>query len=72
MKITAQDLKRLGVIDQIVKEPVGGAHRVPELTIKTVGKAILKNIEALDALSPTELVKARRDKFLRIGRSLLA
>lgn len=71
MKITAQDLKRLGVIDQIVKEPVGGAHRVPEATIKTVGTAILKNIEALDALSPTELVKARREKFLRIGRSLL-
>jgi len=63
MKITAQDLKRLGVIDQIVKEPVGGAHRVPEATIKTVGTAILKNIEALDALSPTDL---------RIGRSLLA
>lgn len=72
MKITAQDLKRLGVIDQIVKEPVGGAHRVPEATIKTVGAAILKNIEALDALGPTELVKARREKFLRIGRSLLA
>jgi len=72
MKITAQDLKRLGVIDQIVKEPIGGAHRVPEATIKTVGTAILKNIEALDALSPTELVKARREKFLRIGRSLLA
>jgi len=44
MKITAQDLKRLGVIDQIVKEPVGGAHRVPEATIKTVGTAILKRI----------------------------
>ena len=72
MKITAQDLKRLGVIDQIVKEPVGGAHRVPEATIKTVGTAILKNIETLDALSPTDLVKTRREKFLRIGRSLLA
>jgi len=72
MKITAQDLKRLGVIDQIVKEPVGGAHRVPEETIKAVGTAILKNIQALDALSPTDLVKARREKFLRIGRSLLA
>jgi acetyl-CoA carboxylase carboxyl transferase subunit alpha len=72
MKITAQDLKRLGIIDQIVKEPVGGAHRVPEATIKTVGRAILKNIEALDVLSPADLVKARREKFLRIGRALLA
>jgi acetyl-CoA carboxylase carboxyl transferase subunit alpha len=72
MKITAKDLKRLGVIDQIVKEPIGGAHRVPETAMKTVGAAILKNIEALDELSSTELVKARREKFLRIGRSLVA
>lgn len=72
MKITAKDLKRLGVIDQIVKEPIGGAHRVPETAMKTVGAAILKNIEALNALSPAELVKARREKFLRIGRSLIA
>ena len=71
MKITAKDLKRLGVIDQIVKEPVGGAHRIPDMAMKTVGAAILKNIEALDELSPTELVKARREKFLRIGRSLM-
>lgn len=72
MKITAKDLKRLGVIDQIVKEPIGGAHRVPETAMKTVGAAILKNIEALNALSAAELVKARREKFLRIGRSLVA
>lgn len=72
MKITAKDLKRLGVIDQIVKEPLGGAHRTPDMAMKTVGAAILKNIEVLDALSPQELVKARREKFLRIGRSLLS
>ncbi len=71
MKITAKDLKRLGVIDQIVKEPIGGAHRVPETAMKTVGAAILKNIEELSALSSAELVKARREKFLRIGRSLI-
>ena len=71
MKITAKDLKRLGVIDQIVKEPVGGAHRTPDLAMKTVGAAILKNIETLSELSPTQLVKARREKFLRIGRSLI-
>jgi len=72
MKITAKDLKRLGVIDQIVKEPVGGAHRTPDVAMKTVGAAILKNIETLSELSPTELVKARREKFLRIGRSLIS
>jgi len=71
MKITAKDLKRLGVIDQIVKEPVGGAHRTPDMAMKTVGAAILKNIEALCELSPTELIKTRREKFLRIGRSLV-
>lgn len=71
MKITAQDLKRLGVIDQIVKEPVGGAHRTPDIAMASVGAAILKNIESLDKLSPDDLVKARREKFLRIGRSLL-
>jgi len=71
MKITAKDLKRLGVIDQIVKEPVGGAHRTPDMAMKTVGAAILKNIDALCELSPTELIKTRREKFLRIGRSLV-
>ena len=70
MKITAQDLKRLGVIDQIVKEPVGGAHRTPDRAITSVGAAIIKNIDALSELSPDALIKARREKFLRIGRSL--
>ena len=71
MKITAQDLKRLGVIDQIIKEPVGGAHRTPDAAMATVGAAIVKNLESLSALSPDALVKARREKFLHIGRSLL-
>jgi len=70
MKITAQDLKRLGVIDEIIEEPIGGAHRLPGVTIKTVGAEIIKQIEALDALSPEALIKARREKFLHIGRSL--
>jgi len=71
MKITAKDLKRLGVIDQIIKEPLGGAHRTPEIAMKTVGAEILKHIKALESLSPTDLIKARREKFLRIGRSLI-
>ena len=71
MKITAQDLKQLGVIDLIIKEPVGGAHRLPEIAMKTVGAEIVKQLEALEPLSPSELIKARREKFLRIGRSLL-
>ena len=71
MKITAQDLKRLGVIDKIIKEPVGGAHRAKEETIKTVGAHIVKSLEELSKLDPNTLVKSRRDKFLDIGRSLL-
>ena len=71
MKITAQDLKKLGVIDLIIKEPIGGAHRLPEIAMKTVGAEIVKQLEALEPLSPGELIKARREKFLRIGRSLM-
>lgn len=71
MKITAQDLKRLGVIDHIIKEPNGGAHRTPDVTMATVGAEIVKKLEILQAMSPDALVKARREKFLRIGRSLL-
>ena len=59
MKITAQDLKRLGVIDQIVKEPVGGAHRTPGTATKTVGAAIVKNLDRLSALGADERLKAR-------------
>lgn len=71
MKITAQDLKRLGVIDKIVKEPVGGAHRDPEDTIKRVGAAIVKEIESLKKYDAATLIKRRRDKFLDIGRALI-
>lgn len=70
MKITAQDLKDLGVIDGIISEPVGGAHRHPEQAMKTVGAEILKNLEELRQMEPQALVKARRDKFLNIGRAL--
>jgi acetyl-CoA carboxylase carboxyl transferase subunit alpha len=70
MKITAQDLKRLKIIDQIIKEPVGGAHRAPEAMIKSVGAEIVKTIMSLEKVDPTTLIKRRRDKFLNIGRSL--
>ena len=70
MKITAQDLKKLGVIDHIVKEPIGGAHRNIDVTIKTVGAAIVKNLKELSEVDAKTLVKQRRAKFLNIGRSL--
>lgn len=70
MKITAQDLKKLGIVDKIIKEPVGGAHRDKSQTIKTVGKEISKVIATLSPLTPEERLKARREKFLNIGRNL--
>jgi len=71
MKITAQDLKKLGVIDKIIKEPIGGAHRQKAETVKVVGAAIVKSLDELSELDGTALIKQRRDKFLNIGRSLL-
>jgi acetyl-CoA carboxylase carboxyl transferase subunit alpha len=71
MKITAKDLKKLGVIDKIISEPVGGAHRAPDVAIKTVGAAIVKEIEAHAKKDAATLIKQRREKFLNIGRALL-
>ena len=71
MKITAQDLKRLKIIDGIINEPTGGAHRSPEDMIKIVGSEIDKSLKALLKMDPDALIKQRRDKFLNIGRSLL-
>jgi acetyl-CoA carboxylase carboxyl transferase subunit alpha len=71
MKITAQDLKKLGVIDKIIKEPIGGAHRAQSETVKLVGAEIVKSLDELSKLEATALIKRRREKFLNIGRSLL-
>ncbi len=67
MKVTAQDLKRLGVIDRIVKEPVGGAHRNPAATARLLRDAILEELDRLTGLSPDELIAAREARFLAIG-----
>ncbi len=68
MKITAQDLKRMKVIDEIVKEPVGGAHREPEKAILAAGKAIEKSLASIEGLSAIELKRQRRERYYRIGR----
>lgn len=72
MKISAQDLHDLGVIDGIIHEPVGGAHRDVALAVERLGDAVEAAIQELEALSPDELRKQRRDKFLAIGRVGLA
>jgi acetyl-CoA carboxylase carboxyl transferase subunit alpha len=70
MKITAEDLLRFGVVDAIITEPVGGAHREAEATIDATGAAIAEALAALDNLPPEEIRRQRRDKYLAIGRGL--
>ena len=70
MKITAQDLLRFGIIDSIVSEPAGGAHRDPAATIEATGNAIEAALRDLAPLDREALRAARTDKFLAIGRKL--
>lgn len=67
LKITADDLVELGVIDGVVKEPVGGAHRNYDMAAANLKKAILDSFEELKKLSPDELTDKRYDKFRKMG-----
>jgi acetyl-CoA carboxylase carboxyl transferase subunit alpha len=67
MKMTAQDLTRLGIADEIVKEPVGGAHRSHEEAIRALSGAIGRALKSLDGLDAASLRKERREKFLAMG-----
>jgi acetyl-CoA carboxylase carboxyl transferase subunit alpha len=68
MKVTAQDLQGLGVIDTIVTEPLGGAHRDPDKAIAALGDAMADALSGLHNLGPDDLRRDRRDKFLAMGR----
>jgi len=68
LKITAQDLSSLGIIDSVIDEPVGGAHREPEVAMERVANAISAMLEELADLDSAALIKARRDKFLDMGK----
>ncbi len=70
MRITAEDLKELGIIDDIIPEPVGGAHRDPQTVITSTGNVIEGALAELGKLSGDEVRAARRQKFLQIGRNL--
>ncbi|HSQ95110.1 MAG TPA: acetyl-CoA carboxylase carboxyltransferase subunit alpha [Croceibacterium sp.] len=67
MKITAQDLAELGVIDRIVKEPVGGAHRDPAGAAHALGDALSEELEGLSGKSAKQLRRLREDRFLAMG-----
>jgi acetyl-CoA carboxylase carboxyl transferase subunit alpha len=70
LKITAQDLHQLRVIDAIVPEPVGGAHRAPLEAIDAVADQIAQGLKEMDGVSGEELLRQRRAKFLAMGRNI--
>jgi len=70
LKITAQDLHQLRVIDAIVPEPMGGAHRAPVQAIDAVADQIAAGLKEMDGVSGEELLRQRRAKFLAMGRNL--
>jgi acetyl-CoA carboxylase carboxyl transferase subunit alpha len=70
LKITAQDLLQLRIIDGIIMEPVGGAHRAPIETIDAVAEQITEGLKEMEGVSGEELLRRRRTKFLAMGRGL--
>ncbi|CUH78230.1 acetyl-CoA carboxylase carboxyltransferase subunit alpha [Tropicibacter naphthalenivorans] len=72
LRLTAQDLVKLGVADRVIPEPLGGAHRDREAIIASVGKAIQGMLDEMEGKSPADLVRARRQKFLDMGSRGLA
>jgi len=70
MKITAADLMHLGVVDTVVPEPTGGAHRDPQAAIAATGAAIGNALAELKGLDPATVVRQRQEKFMAIGRTL--
>jgi acetyl-CoA carboxylase carboxyl transferase subunit alpha len=67
LKLTAKDLAGFGIVDEVVKEAPGGAHRDPKLTIDNVGAALRRHLAQMKGMSPEQLVKARYQKFRAMG-----
>ena len=72
LKLTAADLKGLRLVDEVITEPLGGAHRDREAAVRTVGDAVWANLQPLLGLDPAVLKQQRRDKFLAMGREGVA
>lgn len=72
LRLTAQDLQKLGVIDRIIKEPVGGAQRAPREAVEAVGKALEAMLKELSGKKPETLIRDRRTKFIEMGSKGLA
>ena len=67
LKLTAQDMERFKIIDEIIPEPIGGAHRDPQLAISAIGEVLEKRLNSLLSLSKNELIKLKEEKYLKIG-----
>ena len=67
LKLTAQDMERFKIIDEVIPEPVGGAHRNPEMAINAIGDVIEKRLDTLLSISKEEIIKQKEDKYLNIG-----
>ncbi|MFW6192764.1 MAG: acetyl-CoA carboxylase carboxyltransferase subunit alpha [Gemmatimonadota bacterium] len=67
LRVTAPDLDELGVIDEIIPEPAGGAHTDPEATARTVGEVLKRHLNELEELEPETLVTRRREKYYAMG-----
>ena len=69
MKLSAKDLLELNVIDEMIAEPIGGAHRDKDLILKNIRESISKNLDSFKEVSPDEILIQRKNKFLKIGRN---
>jgi len=69
MKLSAKDLQEMEIIDEIIKEPLGGAHRDKNLILENIRASISKNLENFKTMTPQEIFETRKNKFLRIGRN---
>ena len=67
LKLTAQDMEKFKIIDEVIPEPIGGAHRNPEMAINTIGNVLEKRLDILLSISKEELIKQKEDKYLGIG-----
>ena len=68
MKLTAKDLMKLGIVDEVIKEPLGGAHRDNDKTAIDIKESILKNLNSFQNFTRDEIYNHRKQKFLKIGR----
>jgi acetyl-CoA carboxylase carboxyl transferase subunit alpha len=67
MKVSASELKKINIIDEIIQEPLGGAHRNYDLTSEIIKKSLVKNLSSLQKLSNEKLIERRYQRLLKIG-----